>query len=55
MLQQAADVPAGAIAQPRVTLLVVNKVGSPFFQIDWWQCIPLPLSPKIGLGMKVAI
>jgi len=21
---------------------------------DWWTCMPLPFSPKIGLGMKVA-
>src|SRR5689334_18655594 len=24
------------------------------FQRDWWTCMPLPLSPKRGLGMKVA-
>ena len=26
----------------------------PSFQSDWWVCIPDPLSPKSGLGMKVA-
>src|SRR6478672_7899495 len=25
------------------------------FQIDWWQCMPEPLSPKIGFGMNVAV
>src|SRR6185312_5002438 len=25
------------------------------FQIDWWQCMHEPLSPKIGLGMNVAV
>ena len=24
---------------------VTEPVGSPFFQMDWWQCIPEPLSP----------
>jgi len=23
------------------------------FQIDWWTCIPEPLSPNMGLGMKM--
>jgi hypothetical protein len=27
--------------------------GVPSFQRDWWQCIPEPLSPKIGFGMNV--
>src|SRR5262249_58283755 len=27
----------------------------PFFQIDWWVCIPEPLSWKSGLGMNVAV
>jgi hypothetical protein len=22
---------------------------------DWWQCMPLPLSPKGGYGMNVAV
>src|SRR5206468_4446222 len=25
------------------------------FQIDWWQCMPDPLSPKMGFGMNVAV
>ena len=25
------------------------------FQSDWWTCMPLPLSPKSGLGMNVAV
>src|SRR5215475_3089488 len=25
--------------------------GLPFFHSDWWVCMPLPLSWKIGLGM----
>ena len=32
-----------------------EKSGRSFFQSDWWQCIPLPLSPKIGFGMNVAV
>ena len=31
------------------------KSGLPPFQIDWWQCMPEPLSSKTGLGMKVAV
>lgn len=27
----------------------------PPFQIDWWVCIPEPLSWKTGLGMKVTV
>ena len=30
------------------------KRGLPPFQNDWWQCIPLPLSPYCGFGMNVA-
>src|SRR5581483_8144054 len=31
------------------------KSGVPSFQSDWWQCMPEPLSPKIGFGMNVAV
>jgi hypothetical protein len=31
------------------------KSGFPSFQIDWWQCMPEPLSPNSGFGMKVAV
>ena len=31
------------------------KSGLPPFQIDWWKCMPEPLSPKSGLGMKVTV
>jgi hypothetical protein len=34
--------------------LPANSGFSPF-QIDWWTCMPLPLSPKIGFGMNVAV
>ncbi len=27
----------------------------PSFCNDWWTCMPLPLSPTSGLGMKVAV
>jgi hypothetical protein len=27
----------------------------PSFQIDWWVCMPEPLSPATGFGMKVAV
>jgi hypothetical protein len=27
----------------------------PSFQIEKWQCMPDPLSPKMGFGMKVAV
>src|SRR4051794_12092278 len=30
------------------------KSGVPSFQSDWWQCIPEPVSPNIGFGLKVA-
>ena len=30
------------------------KSGSPSRHSDWWTCMPEPLSPKIGFGMKVA-
>jgi hypothetical protein len=33
---------------------VSAKSGIPSSQSDWWQCMPEPLSPKIGLGMNVA-
>jgi hypothetical protein len=29
-------------------------MGLPPFQMDWWPCMPEPVSPKMGLGMKVA-
>src|SRR5437870_8278504 len=31
-----------------------KKRGLPFFQSDWWVCMPEPLSMNRGLGMKVA-
>src|ERR1700758_3167110 len=31
------------------------KSGVPSFHNDWWQCMPEPLSPKIGFGMNVAV
>ena len=27
----------------------------PSFCSDWWQCMPLPLSPTRGFGMNVAV
>ena len=33
----------------------ITGMGLPAFQMDWWQCMPLPLSPRSGLGMKVAV
>src|SRR6476659_10986379 len=29
--------------------------GSPPFHSDWWQCMPEPLSWKIGFGMNVTV
>ena len=29
--------------------------GLPPFQMDWWVCMPEPLSPKSGFGMKVTV
>ena len=29
--------------------------GLPSFQIDWCTCMPEPLSPNMGLAMKVAV
>ena len=31
------------------------KRGLPPFQIDWCVCMPEPLSPKRGFGMKVTV
>src|SRR5579862_7591211 len=32
-----------------------EKSGLPLSHSDWWVCMPEPLSPKIGLGMKVTV
>ncbi len=29
--------------------------GVPSSQRDWWVCMPEPLSPKSGFGMKVTL
>src|SRR5579859_6579584 len=39
----------------RSAYLSPPKSGLPFFQSDWWVCIPEPLSLKTGLGMNVAV
>ena len=39
------------------TLVLMERASrgvSPFHRL-WWQCIPVPLSSKRGLGMKVAV
>ena len=38
----------------RSAYLSPAKSGLPSFQIDMFTCMPVPLSPAIGLGMKVA-
>jgi hypothetical protein len=38
----------------RSAYLSPAKSGLPSFQIDMLQCMPVPLSPAMGLGMKVA-
>ena len=37
-----------------VHLLPANMLLLPF-QIDWWTCMPEPLSPNTGFGMKVTV
>ncbi len=39
----------------RSAYLSPAKIGLPSFQIDMLTCMPLPLSPAMGLGMKVAV
>ena len=36
----------------RSAYLLPAKSGLSPFQIDWWQCMPEPLSPNSGLGMN---
>src|SRR5271170_7217593 len=38
----------------RSEYLLPANAGLPPFQIDWWQCMPEPLSPYTGFGMKHA-
>ena len=33
----------------------VKKIGFPFAQMLWWQCMPDPLSFDRGLGINVAL
>ena len=54
MHEDAAQVAPRELRKPRVARLV-EKSGVPSFHSDWWVCIPEPLSPKIGFGMKVAL
>ena len=44
MLEQAADVPLAHLRQAGIAGGSANS-GLPAFQIDWWQCMPEPLSP----------
>ena len=39
----------------RPAYLSPAKAGLPSFWIDWCTCMPLPLSPTIGFGMKVTV
>ena len=34
-------------------VLVINSGSSSFHKL-WWVCMPEPLSPNIGLGLKLA-
>ena len=43
------------ISVPHLDRVRSLPAGLPPFQIDWWQCMPEPLSPWIGFGMKVAV
>jgi hypothetical protein len=54
VLEQATDVPAGEVRQAAVAALVVEQRLAVLPQ-DWWVCMPEPLSPKIGFGMKVTV
>ena len=55
VLEDAADVVARHVREAAVARSRRRTAGSPSFQIDWWTCMPEPLSPKIGFGMKVAV
>ena len=48
-----ADVVARESARARRSPTCRANSGVPSFQRDWCMCMPEPLSPKIGLGMKV--
>src|SRR5579862_1675881 len=39
----------------RPAYLSPAKSGLFLAHIDWWVCMPDPLSPKMGLGMKVTV
>ena len=42
------------VAAGRVPVRSKNSGLPPFHRL-WWQCMPEPLSPNIGLGMKVTV
>ena len=51
--QNSVDEEERHFAKPGVT--IPAKSGLPSFKSDMWVCIPLPLSPKSGLGMNVTV
>ena len=53
VLDDAADVVQRELGQAGV--LVAGEQVLPSFHTDWCTCMPEPLSPTMGLGMKVAV
>ena len=49
----AADVEQRLLRQTGV--FVAGEQVGPVFARDIWQCMPEPLSPNIGFGIKVAV
>ena len=54
MLQDARRCSTGPFRRVRRTRCRRTGV-CPSFQMLWWTCMPEPLSPKMGLGMKVTV
>ncbi len=53
MLDDAANVEQRGFRQAAV-FVAGEQVGA-VLDSDMWQCMPEPLSPNIGFGMKVAV
>ena len=53
MLDHAADVVQRKVTESGIAVASEQILAIP--QIDWCTCMPEPLSPTMGLGMKVAV
>ena len=54
VLDDAADGEQSQSQTDRRTGRPANRL-TPSLARDWWQCMPEPLSPNIGFGMKVTV